>query len=149
MSTIWGQPLLRLKKISIYLILFYSFPGSSDGKESACNAGGLGSIPGLRRSTAEGNGNPIQYSCLENPMDRPWGHKQLDTSEWLTLSCHIILASTPNLALCCVKWMKLSQSLFLLFLKITECFPGDIPCGPISCFLSWYQNNINCLLMRV
>ena len=46
------------------------FPGSPDGKESACNAGDLGSIPGLGKSPGEGNGNPLQYSCLENPMDR-------------------------------------------------------------------------------
>ena len=46
------------------------FPGSSDGKESVCNAGDLGSIPGLGRSPGGGNGNPLQYSCLENPMDR-------------------------------------------------------------------------------
>jgi len=47
-----------------------SFPGSSEVKVSACNVGDLGSIPGLGRSRAEGNGNPLQYSCLENPMDR-------------------------------------------------------------------------------
>ena len=46
------------------------FPGSSDGKESACNAGNLGLIPGLGRSPGEGNGNPFQYSCLGNSMDR-------------------------------------------------------------------------------
>ena len=46
------------------------FPGGSEGKESACNVGDLGSIPGLGRSPGEGNGNPLQYSCLENPMDR-------------------------------------------------------------------------------
>ena len=46
-----------------------SFPGSSVSKESACSAGDLGSIPGSRRSPGEGNGNPLQYSCLENPMD--------------------------------------------------------------------------------
>ena len=46
------------------------FPGGSDGKESACNAGDLSSIPGLGRSPEEGNGNPLQYSCLENSMDR-------------------------------------------------------------------------------
>ena len=45
-------------------------PCSSDGKESACNAGDLGSIPGLGRSSGEGTGNPLQYSCLENPTDR-------------------------------------------------------------------------------
>ena len=46
------------------------FPGGLDGKESACNAGDLGSIPGSGRSPREGNGNLLPYSCLENPMDR-------------------------------------------------------------------------------
>ena len=45
------------------------FLGGSDGKASACNAGGLGSIPGSGKSPGEGNGNPLQYSCLENSMD--------------------------------------------------------------------------------
>ena len=45
------------------------FPGGSDGKESACNAGDWGLIPGSGRSLGEGNGTPLQYSCLENPMD--------------------------------------------------------------------------------
>ena len=44
--------------------------GGSDGKESACNAGDPGSISGLGRSPGEGNSSPLQYSCLENPMDR-------------------------------------------------------------------------------
>ena len=47
-----------------------SFPGGSDGKESACNIGDKSSIPGLGRSPEEGNGYPLQYSCLENSMDR-------------------------------------------------------------------------------
>ena len=46
------------------------FPGGSAGKESTCNAGDLGSVPGLGRSPGEGQGYPLQYSCLENPMDR-------------------------------------------------------------------------------
>ena len=46
------------------------FPTGSDGKESACNAGDQGLIPGLRTSPGGGNGNPLQYSCLENPKDR-------------------------------------------------------------------------------
>ena len=46
------------------------FPHSSVSKESACNVRDLGSIPGLGRSLGEGNGNPLQYSCLENPIDR-------------------------------------------------------------------------------
>ena len=49
------------------LPIFCDFPGGSDGKVTAYNAGDLGSIPGLGRS-GEGNGNPLQYSCLENPM---------------------------------------------------------------------------------
>ena len=46
------------------------FFGGSDGKESACSAGDLDSVAGLGRSSGEGNGNPLQYSCLENSMDR-------------------------------------------------------------------------------
>ena len=49
------------------------FPGGSEVKASACNAGDLDSIPGSERSPGEGNGNPLQYSCLENPIDgRTW-----------------------------------------------------------------------------
>ena len=68
------------------------FTGGSDSKESACNAGDLGSIPGSGRSPGEGNGNLLQYSCLENPMDREiwWaiahGFSESDTNEWPTLS---------------------------------------------------------------
>ena len=50
------------------------FPSGSYGKESACNAGNLGSISGSGRSPGEGNGNPLQYSCLENPVDREAWH---------------------------------------------------------------------------
>ena len=48
------------------------FPGGSDGKDSTCNARDLGLIPGLGRSPGEENGYPLQYSCLENSMDRVW-----------------------------------------------------------------------------
>ena len=51
------------------ILVSVGFPGGSDGKVSACNAGDLGSIPGLGRSPGEGNGNPPWYSCLENSMD--------------------------------------------------------------------------------
>ena len=56
--------------IYMYFYIYKGFPGSSAGKEFTCNAGDLGSIPGLGRSPGKGNGNPLQYSCLENPMDR-------------------------------------------------------------------------------
>ena len=49
---------------------FSDFPGGSDGKEFSCNVEDLGSIPGLGRSPGGGNGNLLQYSCLENPMDK-------------------------------------------------------------------------------
>ena len=61
--------------INIYLysntIYILDFPGGSDGKASAYNVGDLGSVPGSGRSSGEGNGNPLLYSCRENPVD--WG----------------------------------------------------------------------------
>ena len=51
------------------VVVLKGFSGSSDGKESSCNVRDLGLIPGLGRSPGEGNGNPLQYSCLENPME--------------------------------------------------------------------------------
>jgi len=64
------------------------FPGVSDGKESACNAGALGSIPWVGRCPEGGNGNPLQYSCLENPHGQrsqvgysPWDCKESGTTE--------------------------------------------------------------------
>ena len=65
----------------------YNSSRGSDGKESACYVGDLGSFPGSGRSPGEGNGNPLQYSCLENSMERsltdysPWDHKESDTTE--------------------------------------------------------------------
>ena len=59
---------LQLTAVSLFN-LRRDFPGGSDGKASAYNVGDLGSIPGSGRSSGEGNGNPLQYSCLENPMD--------------------------------------------------------------------------------
>ena len=62
--------------------------GGSDGKESACNVGDLGSIPGSGRSLGRGNGNPLQYSCLENPMDRGawWATIHGVSKSWTQLS---------------------------------------------------------------
>ena len=65
------------------------FPGGSDDKETACNAGDLGSIPGLGRCPGEGKGYPLQYSGLENSMDySPWGHRESDTTERLSTCTH-------------------------------------------------------------
>ena len=65
-----GRPLFELSVLKGSNKGLSCFPGGSDGKESACNAGELGLIPGLGRSPGGGNGNPLQYSCLENSMDR-------------------------------------------------------------------------------
>ena len=57
-------------RLFLLVAILGDFPGGSDGRESACNAGDLGSIPGLGISPGEGKGYPLQYSCLENSMDR-------------------------------------------------------------------------------
>ena len=74
------------------LSLTLGFPGGSDITESACNAGDLDLMSGLGRSPGEGNGNPLQYSCLENPQGQrslvgysPWVLKESDMTEGLTL----------------------------------------------------------------
>ena len=81
------------------------FPGGSEGKESTCNARDLGSIPGSGRSPGGGYGNPLEYSCLENPHGQrslvdysPWGCKELDMTEvtWHAHTCVCIAHS-----LCC------------------------------------------------
>ena len=75
---------MTLTEVSGYIIR-----GGSVGKASAYNVGDPGSIPGSGRSPGEGNGNPLQYSCLENPMDweacSPWGRKESDMTERLSL----------------------------------------------------------------
>ena len=69
------------------MLIIHSVPDGSAGKELACNVGDLGLIPGLRRSPGGGRGDPLQYSCLENPLDRgAWqatamGHRESDTAE--------------------------------------------------------------------
>ena len=86
----------------------YSILHGSDGKESTCNARAPGSILGSGRSPGERNGNPLQYSCLENSMDRgSWwatvhGVAELDTTEWLTLThTHTQVASRKGITLVC------------------------------------------------
>ena len=77
-----------LEKDRLPTPVFLGFPGGPDGKESAGNMGNLGSIPGLGRSPRGRYGNPLQYSCLQNPHGQrrlvgysPRGHKESDTTE--------------------------------------------------------------------
>ena len=84
------------RRHSLLTAVFLGFPCGSDGKESTCNAGDLGSLPGLGRSPGGGHGNPLQYSCLENPHGQmslmgysPQGHKDSDMHERLSTAQHI------------------------------------------------------------
>ena len=70
MRSNWGCHAIFNYFSCFFSFLLMTFCASSDSKESACNAGDLGSIPGSGRSSGEGNGKPFQYSCLENPLDR-------------------------------------------------------------------------------
>ena len=83
----WGRK-RRAGKTFWVKIIAYGLPCSSDGNESACSAGDPGLIPGLRRFPGEGNGNPLQYSCLENSMDRgTWRatvHRVAKSQAWLS-----------------------------------------------------------------
>ena len=87
----WGPHLEIVVLGSCLVPVFVGFPCGSAGKESACNVGDLDSIPGLGRSPGGGHGNPLWYSCPENPHGQrslagysPWGRKELDTTERLS-----------------------------------------------------------------
>ena len=74
--------------VYIYVYIYLGFPSGSDGKESTCNVGNLSSISGLGRSPGRVHGNPLQYSCLENPHGQkslvgysPWDPKKLNMTE--------------------------------------------------------------------
>ena len=84
---------LEIDKLPSPVLL--GFRSGSDSKESACDVGDLGLIPGLGRSPGGGHGTPLQYSCLENPHGQrglagysPWCHKELDMTERLSTHTH-------------------------------------------------------------
>ena len=103
------------KSIMCILVQYMDFPGGSDGKASVYNVGDLGSIPGSGRFPGEGNGNPLQYPCLENPMDGgAWcrllsmGSQRVSTTE--RLHFHLVQYITEN-----------SLELFFSFMCLTPC----------------------------
>ena len=110
------------------------FPGGSDSKKSACNVGDLHSIPGSGTSLGEGNGNPLQCSCLENSTNRGysrWGRKESDTTEQLIQSLSTSFYTPPTQ---CVKKKKA----FFLLETPNAVTPNVLPI-PAS-FQSTYRN---------
>ena len=113
------------------------FPCSSVGKESACNAGDLGSIPGSGRSPGEGNGNPLQYSCLENLMDRgAWRatvHGVTRVGHDLATKLPTILG--PSLVAQRVKCLPATQETWVRFLGGEDLLEKEMATS--SCILAW------------
>ena len=103
------------------LKLVQGIPGGSDGKESACNVGDLGSIPGSGRSPGEGNGNPLQYSCLENPMDRvAWGLQSMGCKDsnmaaTFTYVCTLNISDDISTFILLVYLLKIVSHLILFY----------------------------------
>ena len=99
--------------------LFMGFISSSDGKASTCNAGDQVSIPGSGRSPGEGNGNPLLYSCLENPTDRGawwatiYGVAKSDTTEQLTHTHKLFIAFLPRSKRCLISWLQSPSAVIL------------------------------------
>ena len=94
----------------------WDVPGGSDGKASAYNAGDLGSIPGSGRSPGEGNGNPLQYSCLENPMDGGawWATVHGVAKSWTRLSDFtLIMVVVTWVVVTWAMFAKAHQSVYL------------------------------------
>ena len=117
-SEVFARVTLQESLELVLAVLLHGFPGGSVRKESACNAGGLGSIPGLGRSPGGGHGSLLQYSCLENLNGQrslagysPWGRKELDMTEWLSRAQYSLKSH------CCLPGVSVSFSKFILCLK--------------------------------
>ena len=106
------------------------FPDGSDGKESACNAGDWGSIPGLGRTPSEGNGYPLQYSCLENSMGRGCWWATVDGLQRVGHNWHFHCSSLP--VQCRISDPGQSLSLFHSWAML---------CPPSPGFESWFASH--------
>ena len=123
---------------------FMDFPHGSDGKESTFNVGDPGLIPVSGRSPGEGSGNPLQYSCLENPHRQrslvgysSWGHKELGMTEWRTVSSKWSLSISYNKD----GFINSSYLIFhLIFLSLLpNVFTGSkrVDCNELFQIISW------------
>ena len=117
----------------------------SAGKESTCNVGDLGSIPGLGKSPGEGNGNPLQYSCLENRHGQrslagysPWGHKESDMTERLILHFTCDLIDKRSFKKECLKVSKnYLVALDLLLVVLLSRFTNTSSCNLLASSSRW------------
>ena len=128
------------------------FPGGSDGKECTCNAEYLGPIPGLVRSPAGGHGNPLQYSCLENPHGQrslagysPWGHKEDVTERLSGTLFHKKCVPEPGITGLLMKILFQAKTEFMHWIRVVWQFHFYSLVSGIFCFscllLSWGQRN--------
>ena len=120
--------LLKNQLFIIQSSLICNFPGGSDGKESTCHVGDLGLVPGLGRSPGEGNSYPLQYSGEVHGLYSPWGCKESDTTEWLSLAyvtnCFSLSAFnilSPSLVFALLITVCLDEDLFGIILFGTLC----------------------------
>ena len=105
----------------------YHCPGGSDGKASTLNVGDLGSIPGWRRSPGEGNGSPLQYSCLENPMDgRAWWATVHGVSKSRTRLSNFTLLLVAGILRGRQKWSLLPSLASWDWKECQVCFSGSM-----------------------
>ena len=112
-----GKKNLSWSSAQFFISLFVDFSDGSVGKASVYNAEGLGSIPGSGRFPGEGNGNQLQYSCLENPMDIgpwcPWGRKESDTTERLHFTLCLFISYCVVWVLC-IFWILTPSQIYSL-----------------------------------
>ena len=142
--------MIILSDLSIVTPDHGSFYGCVDGKESACNAGDLSSIPGSRRFPGEGNGYPFQYSCLENCMDRgTWQAtvhgitKSQTQPKWLSTYWHpwSILIIIAKIIFCHPFIFSLYASLMLMWVSCRQHFSWIMHCiHPVTLSFHWQFN---------
>ena len=121
----WNSPIMKM-----------GLPGVSGDKESACNVGDPSSIPGSERSPGEGNGNPLQYSCLENPMDRGvWQdivHEVSKSQTWLSNNTATTLMKTCLFSIfylfvqSLISQYRLMDMYLILYVTYSICFAIEI-----------------------